>query len=62
MRTAGPPLLGRDAELGAARRLADRAAGGEPGVVVLRGESGLGKTRLGSELLAGLAAGGWVVG
>jgi DNA-binding CsgD family transcriptional regulator len=54
------PLLGRDGELAALRVAAARAADGLPAVVVLRAESGLGKTRLGRELLAGLDATGWV--
>src|SRR3954451_2649571 len=39
-------LVERRAELDALRNVLDRAADGEPGVVLLIGEAGIGKTRL----------------
>ena len=39
-------LVERRAELDALRNALDRAADGEPGVVLLIGEAGIGKTRL----------------
>src|SRR5690242_14599782 len=41
-----PVLVGRDAELAALTNAVDAAARGEPAVVVLSGEAGVGKTRL----------------
>src|SRR5215207_5406010 len=43
------PLVGRDVEMDVLVRLLDDAAGGRPGVVVLEGEAGIGKTRLARE-------------
>jgi DNA-binding SARP family transcriptional activator len=56
---AEAPLIGRDAELGYLRRTLEGAAAGEPAVVVLTGEAGVGKTRLtdeGAALAARLGA------
>jgi tetratricopeptide (TPR) repeat protein len=41
-----PDLVGRDRELGELTAAWERAAGGEPGVVLVVGEAGIGKTRL----------------
>src|SRR4051812_17148259 len=43
---AVPPLRGRDAELAALNALLDAARAGRSGVLVLRGEAGVGKTAL----------------
>ncbi len=43
---AGGPLAGRDAELAALTRAFERAASGQPQLVVIEGEAGIGKTRL----------------
>jgi ATP/maltotriose-dependent transcriptional regulator MalT len=46
-RVTGTPLfIGREAELGRLREALDRAAAGEPGVILVDGEAGVGKTRL----------------
>jgi DNA-binding SARP family transcriptional activator len=44
--TAGPPLVGRDAELAALRGWIDAAVAGHGGVVMIAGEAGIGKTAL----------------
>ncbi len=44
------PLVGRAAELGPLRRAFATAVGGRPGVAIVRGEAGVGKTRLVEEL------------
>lgn len=58
-RLAMTPLVGRDAELQSLGQAWSAARRGEGGVVVVRGESGLGKTRLVAELteLAGNTGG-----
>ena len=43
------PLIGRDSEMEALCRLLDEVVQGRPGVVVLGGEAGIGKTRLARE-------------
>ena len=43
---SSPELVGREPELGALRAALARAADGEPGIVVVAGEAGIGKTRL----------------
>jgi predicted ATPase len=48
---SGPELAGRRAELGALEDELSRAVGGEFRVVLLLGEAGVGKSRLGRELL-----------
>lgn len=45
-----PPLVGRTRELHALTRAWEQARGGSPGVVLLGGEAGVGKTRLVEEL------------
>ena len=52
---AGPRLAGRDAEVAALREAWSRAAAGEPGLVMIIGEAGIGKTAL-AEALAAEAA------
>lgn len=55
------PLVGREAELECIRRALDTAAGGACNVLVLHGESGLGKTRLAQLAMRHAAAEGWMV-
>ena len=43
---SGTDLVGRDAELDAIRRLIEGAARGDSGLLLVRGEAGIGKTRL----------------
>lgn len=54
------PFVGRLRELQLLDDLAARAAGGEPQLVFIEGGPGLGKTRLLGEVVARLAATGWV--
>ena len=54
-------LVGRDAELGRLRELAAEAAAGTARVALVRGEPGIGKTRLVAELLDELRADGALV-
>ena len=46
LRIVGGKLVGREAEVGAAQRVLDDAARGKGGILVIRGEAGMGKTRL----------------
>lgn len=55
------PLVGRASELAQARRLLDAAGGGTGGLLVLRGEAGIGKSRLVRELLRTAADRGFAV-
>ena len=55
-RGRGSLLAGRDAEVARLSEAWSRAAAGEPGLVLITGEAGIGKTRLAAELTA-LAAG-----
>ena len=52
---APPPLVGRTGERALLQALAARAAGGTRAAVLVRGEAGIGKTRLLDELAAGAA-------
>ena len=58
---AGPALAGRDAEIGALRAAWHAAAGGEPGLVMIVGEAGIGKTALAELAAAEAEAGGATV-
>ena len=51
-------LVGRDAEMVQLRGAIQRAATGEPAVVVVAGEAGVGKTRLVAELIREVGAAG----
>lgn len=60
-RDAPDRMVGRDAELAAIVQRLERAAGGDPGVVVLAGDAGVGKTRLVTEVAARASRDGWTV-
>ena len=55
--TAPPPMVGRQGELDALRAAWRRAAGGQPQLVLLTGDAGIGKTRLVEEFARGLRRG-----
>jgi len=57
----GPTLVGRDGEIRSLREAWGRAAAGEPGVVMIVGEAGIGKTALGEFLTAEAAEDGGTV-
>jgi DNA-binding CsgD family transcriptional regulator/tetratricopeptide (TPR) repeat protein len=50
-RVSSPELVGRDGEAAQLRAALERAAAGQPAIVVVAGEAGVGKTRLVTELL-----------
>ena len=54
---APPPLVGRTGERALLQALAERAADGTRAAVLVRGESGIGKTRLVEELAGGVGEG-----
>ena len=58
---ASGPLVGRDVQMDVLVRLLDDVAAGRPGVVVLEGEAGIGKTRLARETAETAAARGFQV-
>ena len=60
-RVPGVALVGREAEITRAAGALAAAAAGRPGLVVVSGESGIGKSRLVAEALGGERAGGWRV-
>lgn len=55
------PLVGREAELELIQRTLDYAAAGSGNALLLRGESGVGKTRLAQLAMRHAAADGWTV-
>jgi DNA-binding CsgD family transcriptional regulator/tetratricopeptide (TPR) repeat protein len=57
----GPPLVGRAAELGRLTALLAEAEAGQPVVVLVSGDAGVGKTRLVSELSRRAASQGFTV-
>jgi predicted ATPase len=50
-RVSCPVVVGRDAEAAQLRAALERAAGGQPAIVVVTGEAGVGKTRLVHDLV-----------
>jgi len=52
IRLSSPTFVGRRAELGQLQAAIERAARGQPGLVLVAGEAGIGKTRLLEELAA----------
>lgn len=52
------PLVGREGELAQLERIWQAVAGGSGSVAVIRGEAGIGKTRLATELLVRVSASG----
>jgi DNA-binding CsgD family transcriptional regulator/tetratricopeptide (TPR) repeat protein len=58
---AGPPLVGRAAELGRLTALLAEAEAGQPVVVLVSGDAGVGKSRLVTELSARAASRGFTV-
>ncbi|MDO8149898.1 AAA family ATPase [Isoptericola sp. b408] len=61
-RSSQVPLVGRESQVAGFRRAYDRAAVGRPGVLVVSGDAGVGKTRLVTDLAATAdRAGGHVV-
>ena len=50
------PLVGRDSEVAQLRKLFDRAASGDPGLAVVTGPPGIGKTRIVEEFADSVAA------
>ncbi|UJP10666.1 AAA family ATPase [Microbacterium sp. KUDC0406] len=56
--TTSAPMIGRDDELGMLRRGFQVGRAGHPGVLVVRGEAGIGKSRLLQEFLDGIDADG----
>jgi DNA-binding CsgD family transcriptional regulator len=55
------PFLGRQDHLELLRRVGQQVSTGHPALVVMRGEAGIGKTRLVTEFCSELAAAGWSV-
>ena len=53
-----PALVGRESERAALRAAVERAVGGEPGLVLIHGEAGIGKTSLVREAVAAARADG----
>src|SRR5215204_1655135 len=60
-RSRQPVFVGRERELTLLRARLTQSSRGEPGVVSLSGEPGVGKTRLLTELADSAAAHGWRV-
>jgi predicted ATPase len=60
-RVSSPSFVGRAAELAALRGALERAETGVPGVALVAGESGVGKSRLLAELAAVARDGGALV-
>ena len=59
VRYSPPPLIGRDKELAAARRLLQEAAAGRGGTLLVAGDVGIGKTRFCESLVTDAAEMGW---
>ena len=55
------PFVGRDAHLAALHGIARRVSSGQPALIVIRGEAGIGKTRLITEFSGQLAKDTWEV-
>jgi DNA-binding CsgD family transcriptional regulator len=60
-RITSPTIVGRDVELGQLLEALDRVTVGQPGVVVISGEAGVGKTRLLAEFVGRARSAGSIV-
>jgi DNA-binding NarL/FixJ family response regulator/tetratricopeptide (TPR) repeat protein len=60
-RVSSPVLVGRDEDVAAARAALARAAAGEPTVVLIGGDAGIGKSRLLQEVVTAAAGMGWTI-
>ncbi len=58
---ASTRLVGRDAQLSVVSGLLGRAADGEPGILVVAGDAGVGKTRFVREVATSAVGDGWTV-
>jgi tetratricopeptide (TPR) repeat protein len=57
----GGPFVGRENEMAAVRAWLREAQGGEPRIIQLRGDAGIGKSSLLAHVLASAQGGGWLV-
>ncbi len=57
----GGPFVGRDQEMATAQSWLDEAEAGDPRIVVLRGDAGIGKSTLLAHVLDGVRRKGWLV-
>src|SRR5262249_28638666 len=55
------PFVGRDQEMATVQGWLDEAEAGEPRIILLRGDAGIGKSTLLAHLMAGARRRGWLV-